>query len=113
MEVLAGLQYGALKEPKLVALLPPSPSPNTAFDELSGKSLMNGEEVGVTSLQLVPRIAFSELVCRHVGRSISGHWAITNVGQIRAVQYRSEHSLLERREPRQIPRPSLRQRGCR
>jgi hypothetical protein len=42
MEVLAGLQYGALKELKLVALLPPSPSPNTAFDELSGKSLMNG-----------------------------------------------------------------------
>ena len=42
MGPLLGLQYGAPKEPKLVALLPPSPSPNSALGEISGKSLMNG-----------------------------------------------------------------------
>ena len=42
MGSLLGLQYGAPKEPKLVALSPPSPSPSSALGEISGKSLMNG-----------------------------------------------------------------------
>jgi hypothetical protein len=41
MGPLSGLQYGAPKEPKLVALLPPT-SPKSVLGEISGKSLMSG-----------------------------------------------------------------------
>jgi hypothetical protein len=42
MGSLPGLQYGAPEEPKPMASLLPSPSPNSALGDISGKSLTNG-----------------------------------------------------------------------
>jgi hypothetical protein len=47
-------------------------------------SLLNGISIGFRSGEY------------HISRSISSHRAIANVGQIRAVQHRTEHSLFER-----------------